>query len=80
MLVGLHVHALAGTPRAEGAVRALGLQLQSCRRTRPEIDAAFATIRSQRAATYVDKILKGQARGPARRAAHEPSTIREDLS
>jgi putative ABC transport system substrate-binding protein len=47
MLVELDVHALAGTPRAEGAARTLELQLQVVQaRTGLEIDAALATMRS----------------------------------
>jgi hypothetical protein len=41
MLVELDVHALAGTPRAEGAARTLELQLQVVQaRTGLEIDAS----------------------------------------
>ncbi len=47
-----------------------GCSFRSCGRTRPEIDAAFPTMRSQRAATYVDKILKGK---PADQSVEQPT-------
>lgn len=37
MLVELDVHALAGTPRAEGAARTLGLQLHTCASRGPHL-------------------------------------------